>query len=107
MLASNFNKVGELNMDLSKESSQSSNEDIKLIKLIVKQDNTVMSNGKVYDDDELLTMLRLAMKEAQQYAIILTAKDDVTYQRYLSLMSFLKTNKIDNISLGIKDEVKK
>ena len=65
-----------------------------------------MSNGKVYDDDELLTMLRLAMKEAQQYAIILTAKDDVTYQRYLSLMSFLKTNKIDNISLGIKDEVK-
>ena len=97
MLASNFNKVGELNMDLSKESSQSSNEDIKLIKLIVKQDNTVMSNGKIYDDDELLTMLRLAMKEAQQYAIILTAKDDVTYQRYLSLMSFLKTNKIDNI----------
>ena len=107
MLASNFNKVGELNMDLSKESSQSSNEDIKLIKLIVKQDNTVMSNGKIYDDEELLTMLRLAMKEAQQYAIILTAKDDVTYQRYLSLMSFLKTNKIDNISLGIKDEVKK
>ena len=70
MLASNFNKVGELNMDLSKESSQSSNEDIKLIKLIVKQDNTVMSNGKIYDDEELLTMLRLAMKEAQQYAII-------------------------------------
>ena len=47
MLASNFNKVGELNMDLSKESSQSSNEDIKLIKLTVKQDNSVMSNGKI------------------------------------------------------------
>ena len=108
MLASNFNKVGELNMDLSKESSQSSNEDIKLIKLVVKQDNSVMSNGKNYDDDELLTMLRLAVKEgAQQYAIILTAKDDVTYQRYLSLMSFLKKNEIDNISLGIKDAVKK
>ena len=107
MLATNFNKVGELNMDLSKESSQSSNEDIKLIKLVVKQDNSVMSNGKIYDDDELLTMLRLAVKEAQQYAIILTAKDDVTYQRYLSLMSFLKKNKIDNISLGIKDAVKK
>ena len=108
MLASNFNKVGELNMDLSKESSQSSNEDIKLIKLVVKQDNSVMSNGKIYDDDELLTMLRLAVKEeAQQYAIILTAKDDVTYQRYLSLMSFLKKNEIDNISLGIKDAVKK
>jgi len=108
MLASNFNKVGELNMDLSKESSQSSNEDIKLIKLVVKQDNTVMSNGKIYDDDELLTMLRLAIKETKQYAIILTAKDDVTYQRYLSLMSFLKNNKIENVSLGIKDnEVKK
>ena len=52
-------------------------------------------------------MLMLAVKEAQQYAIILTAKDDVTYQRYLSLMSFLKKNKIDNISLGIKDAIKK
>jgi len=107
MLASNFNKVGELNMDLSRESSQSSNNDIKLIKLIVKQDDSVMSNGKIYDDDELLTMLRLAIKETKQYAIILTAKDDVTYQRYLSLMSFLKSNKIENVSLGIKDnEVK-
>ncbi len=107
MLASNFNKVGELNMDLSKESSQSSNEDIKLIKLTVKQDNSVMSNGKIYDDNELLTMLKLAIKETQQYAIILTAKDDVTYQRYLSLMGFLKSNKIENVSLGIKDnEVK-
>ena len=66
-----------------------------------------MSNGKIYDDDELLSMLRLAVKEAQRYAIILTAKDDVTYQRYLSLMSFLKSNNIENVSLGIKDnEVK-
>ena len=37
MLASNFNKIGELNMDLSKESSQSSNEDIKVIKLTVNK----------------------------------------------------------------------
>ena len=66
MLASNFNKIGELKMDLSKETSQSSNEDIKIIKLIVKQDNSVISNGKIYDDDELLTMIRLAIKEAQQ-----------------------------------------
>ena len=54
MLATNFNKVGELNMDLSKESSQSSNEDIKLIKLVVKQDNSVISNGKIYDDLSLI-----------------------------------------------------
>ena len=93
MLASNFNKVGELNMDLSKETSQSSKDDVKLIKLIVKKDNSVISNGKIYDDDELLTMLRLVIKEAPKYAIILTAKDDVTYQRYLTLMSFLKKMK--------------
>lgn len=108
MLASNFNKVGELNMDLSKETSQSSKDDVKLIKLIVKKDNSVISNGKIYDDDELLTMLRLVIKEAPKYAIILTAKDDVTYQRYLTLMSFLKNNEIQNVSLGIKEnEVKK
>ena len=39
MLASNFNKVGELDMDMSKESSQSSNEDIKIIKLLVNKIN--------------------------------------------------------------------
>lgn len=108
MLASNFNKVGELNMDLSKETSQSTKDDVKLIKLIVKKDNSVISNGKIYDDDELLTMLRLVIKEAPKYAIILTAKDDVTYQRYLTLMGFLKKNEIQNVSLGIKEnEVKK
>ncbi len=102
MLASNFNKIGELKMDMSKETSQSSNEDIKIIKLAVEQANSVISNGKRYDDGELLTMIRLAIKEAKRYSIVLTAKDDVTYQRYLSIMSYLKENKIENVTIGIK-----
>ena len=103
MLASNFNKIGEIKMDLSKETSQSSNEDIKIIKLAVEQANSVISNGKRYDDGELLTMIRLAIKEAKRYSIVLTAKDDVTYQRYLTVMSYLKENKIENVTIGIKD----
>ena len=67
MLASNFNKIGELEMDMSKESNQSSDEDIKIIKLTVEQGNSVLSNGKIYDDDELLTMIRLAIKEVDRY----------------------------------------
>ena len=102
MLASNFNKIGELKMDMSKETSQSSNEDIKIIKLAVEQANSVISNGKRYDDGELLTMIRLAIKEAKRYSIVLTAKDDVTYQRYLTIMSYLKENKIENVTIGIK-----
>ena len=102
MLASNFNKIGEIKMDLSKETSQSSNEDIKVIKLAVEQADSVISNGKRYDDDELLTMIRLAIKEANRYSIILTAKNDVTYQRYLTVMEYLKKNKIENVTIGIK-----
>ncbi len=102
MLASNFNKIGELKMDMSKETTQSSNEDIKIIKLAVEQANSVISNGKRYDDGELLTMIRLAIKEAKRYSIVLTAKDDVTYQRYLTIMSYLKENKIENVTIGIK-----
>tara|TARA_B100001027_G_scaffold161444_1_gene114159 strand:- start:85 stop:471 length:387 start_codon:yes stop_codon:yes gene_type:complete len=102
MLASNFNKIGELRMDMSKESSQSSNEDIKVIKLFVEQSDSVVSNGKRYDDDELLTMINLAIKEANKYSIVLTAKDDVTYQRYLTVMNYLKKNKIENVTIGIK-----
>ena len=102
MLASNFNKIGELRMDMSKESSQSSNEDIKVIKLFVEQSDSVISNGKRYDDDELLTMINLAIQEVNRYSIVLTAKGDVTYQRYLTVMNHLKKNKIENVTIGIK-----
>ena len=103
MLASNFNKVGELDMNMSRESTQSSDDDIKIIKLLVRQDQSVVSEGKVYEDKDLPTMLRLAIKDSNKYSIILTAKNDVTYQRYLSLMSMLKENKLDNVSIGIVD----
>ena len=46
MLASNFNKVGQLEMNVSKESSQASDLDIKTFKVLVRQDETVISNGK-------------------------------------------------------------
>lgn len=103
MLASNFNKVGELDMNISRESTQSSDDDIKIIKLLVRQDQSVVSEGKIYEDNDLPTMLRLAIKDSNKYSIILTAKNDVTYQRYLSLMSMLKDNKLDNVSIGIVD----
>ena len=107
MLASNFNKIGELKMDVTKESSQASNQDIKLFKLKVRQDNSVVSNGKVYEDKDLLSMLKLATKEESEYAVVITANKDVTYQRYFSIMSFLKDNEIENITIGITDnEVK-
>ena len=102
MLASNFNKVGEINMDMTKESTTSSKEDIKIIKLLVRQDQTVLSEGKVFDDSELLGMLNMATKDADKYSIILTSKDDVTYQRFLNLISYLKTNELSNISIGLK-----
>ena len=82
MLASNFNKIGELKMDVTKEASQASNQDIKLFKLKVRQDNSVLSNGKVYEDKDLLSMLKLATKEESEYAVVITANKDVTYQRY-------------------------
>ena len=102
MLASNFNKVGEVDMDMTKESTTSSKEDIKIIKLLVRQDQTVLSEGKVFDDSELLGMLNMATKDADKYSIILTSKDDVTYQRFLNLISNLKTNELSNISIGLK-----
>ena len=102
MLATNFNKVGEVNMDMTKESTTSNKDDTKIIKLLVRQDQTVLSEGKVYDDRELLGMLNMAIKDADKYSIILTSKDDVTYQRFLNLISYLKTNELSNVSIGLK-----
>ena len=103
MLASNFNKLGEINMNLTKESSNSSQTEIKILKLMVHQDQTIMSEGKTYKDKEILNMIQIAIKDASEYAIILTSKDDVRYQRFLNVMSFLKLNKIDNVKIGIKN----
>ena len=102
MLASNFNKVGEVNMNMTKESTTSSKEDIKIIKLLVRQDETVLSEGKMYEDNEILSMINLAIEDAAKYAIILTTEDDVTYQRFLNIISYLKNNKLENVSIGLK-----
>ena len=102
MLASNFNKVGEVNMNMTKESTTSSKEDIKIIKLLVRQDKTVLSEGKKFEDNEILSMINLAIEDAANYAIILTTEDDVTYQRFLNIISHLKNNKFNNVSIGLK-----
>jgi len=107
MLASNFNKIGEIDMDMTKESNSASKEDIKLIELLIRQDETVISNGKVYDDNELVTMIKHLTKDSSKYSIILTSKEDVTYQRFLYLMNFLKNNEINNINLGLKNNATK
>tara|TARA_B100000965_G_C19356804_1_gene654188 strand:+ start:276 stop:650 length:375 start_codon:yes stop_codon:yes gene_type:complete len=102
MLATNFNKVGEINMDLAKETTTASDEDIKILKIMVHQDQTYMLDDKVYSEDEILTMIQIAIKDKSKYSIILTSKNNVTYQRFLSAMGFLKSNKIENIKIGIK-----
>jgi len=107
MLASNFNKIGEIDMDMTKESNSASKEDIKLIELLIRQDETVSSDGKVYDDNELVTMIKHLTKDSSKYSIILTSKEDVTYQRFLYLMNFLKNNEINNINLGLKNNATK
>ena len=102
MLATNFSQIGEINMDMTKESTTASEEDIKVIKLLIRQDETVLSEGKVYDDNDLLNMIKIAIKDVSKYSIVLTSKDDVTYQRFLNLMSFLKTNDLNNVTIGLK-----
>ena len=102
MLASNFNKIGEIDMDMTKETNSASKEDIKIIELLIRQDETVISEGKVYDDNELVTMIKHLTKDKTKYSIILTSKEDVTYQRFLYLMNFLKNNEINNINIGLK-----
>ena len=103
MLASNFNKVGEIDMDMTKETNSMSKDDIKVIELLIRQDETVISEGKVYDDDELVTMIKQAIKDKDNYSIILTSKEDVTYQRYMYMMSYLKNNELDNVNIGLKN----
>ncbi len=102
MLATNFNKVGEINMDIAKETTTASQEDIKILKIMVHQDQTYMLDEKVYSEDEILSMIQIAIKDKSKYSIILTSKNNVTYQRFLSAMGFLKSNKIENIKIGIK-----
>ena len=47
-------------------------------------------------------MISMAIKDASEYSIILTSKDDVTYQRFLNLISYLKKNELNNVSIGLR-----
>ena len=47
-------------------------------------------------------MIKIAIKDVSKYSIVLKSKDDVTYQRFLNLMSFLKTNDLNNVTIGLK-----
>jgi hypothetical protein len=58
--------------------------------------------AKCFDDSELLGMLTCQIKDADKYSIVLISKDDVTYQRFLNLISYLKTNELSNVSIGLK-----
>jgi len=103
MLASNFNKIGEIDINITKETNAVNKEDIKIIELLIRQDETVISDGKVYDDNDLITMIKHLTNDNSKYSIILSSKDDVTYQRFLYLMNFLKNNEISNINIGLKN----
>ena len=103
MLASNFNKIGEIDMNITKETNAVNKEDIKIIELLIRQDETVISDGKVYDDNDLITMIKHLTNDNTKYSIILSSKEDVTYQRFLYLMNFLKNNEISNINIGLKN----
>lgn len=103
MLASNFNQIGEIDMNITKETNAVNKEDIKIIELLIRQDETVISDGKVYDDNDLITMIKHLTNDNSKYSIILSSKDDVTYQRFLYLMNFLKNNEISNINIGLKN----
>ena len=103
MLASNFNKIGEIDMNITKETNAVNKEDIKIIELLIRQDATVISDGKVYYDNDLITMIKHLTNDNSKYSIILSSKDDVTYQRFLYLMNFLKNNEISNINIGLKN----
>jgi len=61
-----------------------------------------MSEGKLYSDSDLLSMIQIALNDQSKYSIILTSRDEVTYQRFLSVMNFLKVNEINNLKIGIK-----
>ena len=65
----------------------------------IEKSAAMVKNEKIAITDQL----KIALKDAEEYAVILTAKKDVTYQRYLAMMSFLKSNNIVNISIGIRD----
>ena len=47
-------------------------------------------------------MINLAIGDVAKYSIILTTEDDVTYQRFMNIISYLKNNKLDNVSIGLK-----
>lgn len=100
MLASNFNKVGEVSINVSEQKTSSSQNEIKIIKLEIYNDE-IRSEGKVYNLDDIPAVINSSIDIKEDHRIVLISDESIHYERLMNVVEYLELNNINNVNIGI------
>ncbi len=101
MLASNFNKVGEISMDMSEQQSSVSKQEIKIIKLEILEDE-IVSEGKRFSLKDIPQVINSSIDITDEHVVVLTSNEKVSYSRLMNVIEYLELNDVKNLNIGIQ-----
>ncbi len=104
MLATNFQQFDKIDMNISSESASVSQSDKKIYMIEFDVQNTFLLNKKNMTLEKIKKIILNNNLKEDEYLVVVNPSDKTELQNTLDVISDLKSNKIKNISLGIKNQ---
>tara|TARA_B110000008_G_C16904996_1_gene538366 strand:- start:1090 stop:1422 length:333 start_codon:yes stop_codon:yes gene_type:complete len=104
MLATNFQQFDKIDMNISSESASISQSDKKIYMIEFDVQNTFLLNKKNMTLEKIKKIILNNNLKEDEYLVVVNPSDKTELQNTLDVISDLKSNKIKNISLGIKNK---
>jgi len=104
MLATNFQQFDKIDMNISSESASVSQSDKKIYMIEFDVQNTFLLNKKNMTLEKIKKIILNNNLKEDEYLVVVNPSDKTELQNTLDVISELKSNKIKNISLGIKNQ---
>ena len=104
MLATNFQQFDKIDMNISSESASISQSDKKIYMIEFDVQNTFLLNKKNMTLEKIKKIILNNNLKEDEYLVVVNPSDKTELQNTLDVISELKSNKIKNISLGIKNQ---
>jgi len=78
-----------------------------LMKCMLKNDGTILIDGKKIREDELERRIQRMQKSFPNMTFLLEVEGNVPYQRVIDVISFVRKNQVGNFSFRLAEENKK
>ena len=102
MLATNFQKFNQMNLNIATESAAPSVLDKELFIIEFNNAGNYKMNGAPYKLDELKKIITSKIVDSPEYIVVLESSESSQLQSIFSLLETLHKDEIKNISIGVK-----